>query len=191
MDNFATRFFFEVADAADSAGYVRWLHVAYEYLQTIRYNDVGAAVVMFFAFVGACWMAWRMVGPTVRTLSYPIRRLRAYQGRELMRRSRRKFVEQTVADKVTDILDDLMVNGMISRKEVQELTGKLGKAFKIVDLIPREPYAVRVFKLRARLKAKYASKIVDLAKARKERDKAVNDKPTSLKDRLARQRKVG
>lgn len=185
MDNFATRFFYDT----DGAALSRWSHVAYEYYSSAAHSEWGFAIASGIALVATTWMVLKVSGPLAYALAYPFRRFRAYKGRQGMRRSRRKFVEQWASDKVTDLLDNGMIAGVISRKECQELTDKIGKAWSIKDLIPRTPVKARMGKLKHRLKSKFKDKIVDINKARKERDEA-RAKPMTLKDRLEQQRKA-
>lgn len=192
MDMFVDRFFFDVvAEATDPTQVTRLVHVASEYWRNVLTSDIGFVAVSFVvAMIVLCTLAMASASLAYVLLYLPWQKYLAYRRGEKMRRSRRKFVENTVADKVTDLLDDLLLEGTFNRAEVQELTGKLGRAFGIPDLVPKIPVKQRVFVLKAKLRRKYADKLGYLATLREERKKEAAQ-PLTFMQRLALQRKVG
>lgn len=178
VDTFTERFLYE----ADGIKQSYWFQSVYQWVHT----DVGLAVLSLIALCVLLYIAFKLSVIVTSGLyslcvhSWFGRKYRAIVGRYNMRKRYGASEKRWIADRFTDVLEEGRAAGFITAKRTRYYYGKIGKALNIHDLIPKDPEKSRMFKLKAFLKKKHAGKIVELAAARKEREK----KP-SLKDRLA------
>ena len=83
-----------------------------------------------------------IVGAIVAILMYAlVVKIRRPKGRDEMSREERrnKYVQRHVSDLITDVLEEAVEKGTLSRKEVQDQYRKLARMLGTADLLPRRP----------------------------------------------------
>ena len=172
-----------------------WDHIEYVIV------TIAAFVIVVGSYVGDKWFAfkhnqeqlkWQKEAKKVRqkavqdflasernTLS-----LRITREQRMTTPYRHKVLNFLFADKLTDIIEDWEVNGMMSREEATNYYRAFARFLGLTDLLPR-----RTNTLKERLKEKYPNKVVGEVKVIPFPD-LINPKPMSRLERLRAMRTI-
>lgn len=187
MDNYVTRYLYDtdvgtrLSSALQSA--VQMYYSAINDPTWGNFTIISVACVI--AFVAGV-LVTASARPISQGLAWLGKRFRAIKGRHDMRKRHEAQEMRWIADRFTDVVEEGVAAGQVSRRAAQYYYGGIGRMFKIKDLIPGVSAKKRMLALKSKLKKKHGSKVIELAAKRKEREPQV----LRLKDRLALASKI-
>ena len=159
MDSFGARFFYET----DVLKVTYWSQAFYQYYYTVKHSEWGFPILASIVLLMLFWMVLK----TLPTLSLGIgnlwrrtpmyRLLQGILGRFFMGKLQRAREDVWISDKFTDVVEEGVEKGNITRKRAQEIYRTVGKALSIPDLVPAIPRKRVQAMLKATLKNKHNS----------------------------------